>query len=175
MIRAIIDTFTGVLHKIARFSATGRADEYINNREAMQHYGFASRPKNGAEGIVIQEGNHLVMIADDDRRYRIALEDGEVAIYTDQGDKVHLKRDHNIDIIAAGTPALPGNINIKADGTMVGKVTIEAGGEVDIIAPVVKLGGMALETALGVVTGACSCQITGAPHAVVSQTVKATL
>jgi phage gp45-like len=98
MIRAIIETFSGALLKIARFSAWGHSDEYIHNRETLQHYGFASRPLKGAEGIVIREGNHLVMIADDDRRYRIALEMGEVALYTDEGDKIHIKRGGNIII-----------------------------------------------------------------------------
>jgi len=149
MIRSILQTVSGVLHKIARFTASGRPGEKISDRELFQHYGFASRPKTGAEGIVIREGNHLVMVADDDRRYRIALESGEVALYTDEGDKVHLKRSGTIEITATA--------------------------QVNVSAPVVRLGGLALETALGIVTGACSCSITGAVHPITSQTVKATL
>lgn len=43
-----------------------------------------------------------------DRRYRLkGLESGEVAIYTDEGDKVHLKRGKVIDIET-------GTLNIKA-------------------------------------------------------------
>lgn len=103
MFRAIIDTFTGAVSKIARFSATVTQDEYVNDREAFQHYGFASRPQKGAEGIYIKEGGMVVMVADDDRRYRIALESGEAAIYTDQGDKIHIKRDGNILIQASSS------------------------------------------------------------------------
>jgi phage gp45-like len=91
MIRAIIiQVLEGV---IKRFSASGRPDETLANREYFQHYGLTSRPLAGAEGIVIREGNHIVMIASDDRRYRLAIESGEVALYDDLEQRVHLTRD----------------------------------------------------------------------------------
>jgi phage gp45-like len=101
MIRAIIKTFQAAAGRLSQVTAYGHADELIEDRDVMQHYGFRSRPKRGAEGVVIRDGNHLVMIADDDRRYTIALEDGEVSLYTDQGDKVHIKRDGTIQVYAA--------------------------------------------------------------------------
>jgi len=111
MIRGIVlSVIEGV---IKRFTASGRTGEIITNREYFQHYGFTSRPLAGAECIIIREGNHIVMIASDDRRYRIALESGEVALYTDEGDKIQLKRGGNIEI--------------------------SAGAEVTVIAPSVKL------------------------------------
>jgi phage baseplate assembly protein V len=97
MIRAIVvSVIEGV---IKRFSATGRPGETFADREYLQHYGLTSRPKPGAELVIIREGNHYLAIASDDRRYRIALEEGEVAIYTDEGDKVHLKRGRQIEVI----------------------------------------------------------------------------
>jgi len=87
---------------IKRFSAAGRSAETIANREYFQHYGYTSRPLAGSEGIIIREGNHIVMIASDDRRYRISLEDGEVALYDDQGQKVHLKRNNEIHVVCLG-------------------------------------------------------------------------
>lgn len=96
MIRAIIQSvYEGV---IKRFSASGRSDEIFTNREYFQHYGFTSRPLNGAEAIIIKEGNHIIMIASDDRRYRIAIENGEVCLYTDEGDFIHFKRGKEIYI-----------------------------------------------------------------------------
>lgn len=83
---------------IKRFSAAGRAGEDIDNREYIQHYGFTSRPLAGAEVIIIREGGQFIAVASDDRRYRIAVEDGEVAIYTDEGDTIHLKRHRVIEI-----------------------------------------------------------------------------
>jgi phage baseplate assembly protein V len=94
VIRGIIKSVTeGV---IKRFTASGRPDETITNREYLQHYGFSSIPLAGAEAILIKEDNHIVMIASDDRRYRVGLEAGEVCLYTDEGDQIRLKRDKEI-------------------------------------------------------------------------------
>ncbi|MFH1028479.1 MAG: phage baseplate assembly protein [Pseudomonadota bacterium] len=87
---------------IKRFSAAGRSMETITSREYFQHYGYTSRPLAGSEGIIIREGNHIVMIASDDRRYRVSLDDGEVALYDDQGQKVHLKRNNEIHVVCLG-------------------------------------------------------------------------
>jgi phage baseplate assembly protein V len=73
--------------------------------ERMQQYGFTSVPHPGAEALALAVSgsrSHLVVIAVDDRRYRMReLQTGEVAIYTDQGDHIHLKRDGVIAIHAA--------------------------------------------------------------------------
>jgi len=90
MIRGIISNCVEGL--IKRFTATGRPEETISNREYMQHYGFSSRPLSGAEIIILREGGLFVAVASDDRRYRITLENGEVALYDDLGQKVHLTR-----------------------------------------------------------------------------------
>lgn len=90
MIRGIV---TAVIEgAIKLFSSSGRSGETFSKREYFQHYGYTSRPKPGAEIIIIREGNHFIAVASDDRRYRIALEEGEVAIYDDLGQYVHLKR-----------------------------------------------------------------------------------
>lgn len=98
MIRGIVTSVIEGLIKL--LAATGRSGETFANREYFQHYGFTSRPLSGAEVIIIKEGNHYIAIASDDRRYRLAVEDGEVALYTDEGDKIHLKRDRTIEIVS---------------------------------------------------------------------------
>lgn len=60
-------------------------------------YGFAHRPHAGAEAVTVfpdgDQGFGLVLSVYD-RRYRLKLEeDGEVAIYDDIDQKVHLTRD----------------------------------------------------------------------------------
>jgi phage gp45-like len=96
MVRVIIKSvWEGV---IKRFSATGRPGEEFINREYFQHYGYTSRPLPGAEGIIIRDGNHIIMIGSDDRRYRVAIEEGEVALYDDQGQVIRLKRGKEIHI-----------------------------------------------------------------------------
>ncbi|PKN05561.1 MAG: hypothetical protein CVU74_01140 [Deltaproteobacteria bacterium HGW-Deltaproteobacteria-9] len=115
MIRGIVTSVTEGLIKL--FTASGRTDESFEDREYFQHYGFTSRPKEGAEIIMIREGNHIVAIASDDRRYRIALEDGEVAIYTDEGDKIHLKRDRKIEIVSGAEVKVDSPAIILGGGT----------------------------------------------------------
>ncbi|TBV12749.1 phage baseplate assembly protein V [Stutzerimonas kirkiae] len=79
----------------------GLAGEQVNG-ELMQHYGFTSAPLPGAEYIVVPVGGnskHAVVIASEDGRYRVALADGEVALYTDEGDCIHLKRGRLIEVV----------------------------------------------------------------------------
>lgn len=90
MIRGIVISIAEGI--IKRFSATGRPGETISDREYIQHYGYTSRPKAGAEIIIIREGGHFVAVASDDRRYRISMEDGEVSLYDDLAQKIHLTR-----------------------------------------------------------------------------------
>lgn len=59
-------------------------------------------PLPGAEALAAFIGgnrDHGIVIAVDDRRYRLrGLEGGEVAIYTDEGDKIVLKRGNKIEV-----------------------------------------------------------------------------
>lgn len=101
------------------------ADELHDEAERFQHYGFSTHPIPGAEGIIVRIGgtaSHGVIIVVDDRRYRLTdLAQGEVALYDDLGQVVHLKRD---------------GILIKSEMT----VRVEAE-RVDVIADTVNLGG----------------------------------
>lgn len=78
------------------------ANETRSNVERMQEYGFTSVPHPGAEAAVVfigGERGHGLIIAVDDRRYRLkGLEGGEVAIYTDEGDSIILRRGNQIDV-----------------------------------------------------------------------------
>ena len=78
------------------------ADETADGIERFQEYGFRSYPFAGAEAAVIFLGgdrSHGLAVAVDDRRYTVALDEGEVAIFDDQGQRVHIKRDR-IDIVS---------------------------------------------------------------------------
>ncbi|MCP1487996.1 phage baseplate assembly protein V [Pseudomonas fluorescens] len=78
------------------------AGEIKDGAEHFEPYGFTSNPKAGAEVLTAFIGgdrSHAVVLVAADRRYRIqSLKPGEVAIYTDEGDKVHFKRGRIIDI-----------------------------------------------------------------------------
>ena len=100
-------------------------DELHDDVERFQNYGFTAHPRAGAEAIVVRVGgtaSHGIVIAVDDRRYRLrSLKEGEVAIYDDRGQIVHLKRE---------------GILIKSPDL----VRVEAP-RVDVIADSVNLGG----------------------------------
>jgi len=87
------------------------AGELKDNAEHFEPYGFTSNPLAGAEVLTAFIGgdrSHAVVLVAADRRFRIqSLKPGEVAIYTDEGDKIHFKRGRIIDIET-------GTLNIKA-------------------------------------------------------------
>lgn len=136
MIRGIIiSVWEGV---IKRFSATGRAGEEFTNREYFQHYSFTSRPKPGAEAIIIRDGNHIIMIASDDRRYRIALDEGEAAMYDDQGQVIKLKRGKEIHIY--GCDKLTADVAVETTITCP-LVTVVASAKVRLETPLLEVTG----------------------------------
>lgn len=69
--------------------------------EQFQNYGSSSAPLPGAEYIVIPVGGnskHSVVVASEDGRYRLQLQDGEVSLCTDESDYVHMKRGRLIEL-----------------------------------------------------------------------------
>lgn len=72
-------------------------DETHDDVERFTDYGFASNPPKKSEAIVLSLGgvrSHNVIIATHNRQFQLKLlESGEVAIYDDLGQKVHLERD----------------------------------------------------------------------------------
>ena len=76
------------------------ADEAKDKTFIAQHYGFSSRPLKGADLYGVCPGNRqaLVIVATDDKRYRMKLENGEVGLYTDEGDSIHFKRGNKLEL-----------------------------------------------------------------------------
>jgi phage baseplate assembly protein V len=70
--------------------------ETRDGAERFQEYGFTSVPLADAEAVVLSVGgrrDHLLVVAVDDRRHRKKdLQPGEVALYSDEGASVYLKR-----------------------------------------------------------------------------------
>lgn len=111
------------------------ADETLDGAEHWQQYGYTAVPHAGAEALVVSVGGHRahsVVVACGDRRYRITgMEAGEVAIYTDEADKIHLKRGRVIDIetqtlnikaataVNFDTPLITSTGRIESDGDQV--------------------------------------------------------
>lgn len=80
----------------------GLKDENIRGAELMQHYGFTSTPPAGYMYVAVPIGGktaHSVLVATEHASYRIkGLQSGEVAIYTDEGDSIVLKRGRVIEV-----------------------------------------------------------------------------
>ncbi|MGG2139901.1 phage baseplate assembly protein V [Symbiopectobacterium sp. RP] len=69
--------------------------------EYLEPYGFTSTAHSGAEGVALflaGDRSHGIVINVADRRYRLkGLKEGEVAIYSDEGDSIVLKRGRLIE------------------------------------------------------------------------------
>lgn len=86
-----------------------------DNVERWEDYGLTSHPHPGAEALVLALGgnsDHSAVIKVGDRRYRLtSLAEGEVALYDDQGQVIHLKRNKQIHIY--GTDKLTADVAVE--------------------------------------------------------------
>ena len=94
--RAVLSAAANDSTKLQTLQISALADETLEGLERFQNYGFTSVPFKGAEAVVVfPQGNrdHGIVIAVDDRRYRLkGMANGEVAMYTDEGHYVQIKR-----------------------------------------------------------------------------------
>jgi phage baseplate assembly protein V len=70
--------------------------ELADGIEHFQPYGLRARPFAEGEAIIVCPSgtrSHAIAIVVGDRRYRVALEEGEVALFDDQEQSVKLARD----------------------------------------------------------------------------------
>ncbi|MGC5830121.1 phage baseplate assembly protein V [Ralstonia pseudosolanacearum] len=115
------------------------ADDDHDDVERFQQYGFTGVPQDGAEGLFLAIGgntDHGVLIGVEDRRYRLkGLQGGEVALYDDQGLKVHLTRDGIVvdgggkDVRFVNTPTvrIPQDLQVGRD-IVAGRDIADSGG-----------------------------------------------
>lgn len=79
----------------------GLAGEQLRDNEQFQEYGFTSNPLPGTMAVVIPlngKTSHGIVIATEHGSYRLkSLAPGEVALYTDEGSKIVLKRGRIIE------------------------------------------------------------------------------
>ena len=105
--------------------------EVRDDVEHMQNYGFTSHALGGDCAVAFLGGNREqgIVLVVDDRRYRIALQPGEVAIYDDLGNKVELLREmvkvtavQHLEAVAP-TIKLIGNLEVVGNITTTGTIT----------------------------------------------------
>lgn len=111
------------------------AGEVKDGIEHFEPYGFTANPHPGAEGVAAFFGgdrSHGVVLCIADRRFRLKeLKPGEVALYTDEGDRLHFKRGRALEIqtmtlrVTAGTavefdtPVIRTTGRIESDGDQI--------------------------------------------------------
>lgn len=81
-------------------AVTIMADENMKGVEYMEPYGFTSAPLVGAEGLILNIGAQrgaCVALCLGSRKFRLrGLKSGEVALYTDEGDKLVFERGNTV-------------------------------------------------------------------------------
>lgn len=116
--RAVIKLVNDSL-KLQELQIVGLSGETLDGVERFQEYGFTSHPKDGAEAISLSIGgnrSHTVIVAVDDRRYRLkGLDSGEVALYDDLGQKIVLKRDR-IEVVSPKVVVISDDISLGGEG-----------------------------------------------------------
>lgn len=105
--------------KVQTIQASFLSDETLTDIERFQNYGVTSHAPIGSEVLTLFLGgnrDHGISFAVGDRQYRLkGLSQGEVALYDDQGQVVHIKRNgvsiaaKNIHLNAAGTVRIEGD------------------------------------------------------------------
>jgi len=107
---------------------TALADETLDGVERIQQYGFTAHPHPESDCLILNVGanrSHPIVIAVDDRRYRLKLSPGEVALYDDQGQAVKLMRSGIVIESEFGTThngdmTINGNLDITGILTLAG-------------------------------------------------------
>ena len=135
--------------KLQELQVTILSNDVDGEIERFQEYGFTSRPKLGAEAIILCVGGsraHAIAVAVDDRRYRLkSLAEGEVALYTDEGDYIHFKRGRVIEVMAGA------KVKVTAP-----EVEIIASTKVTLDTPLAHVTGALQVDGTAAVTGALS-------------------
>ncbi len=119
----------------------GLADELLQSVELLQHYGYTSNPPLDSECIILPLGGrsaHSIVIATEHGTYRLKnLKAGEVALYSDEGDSVILKRGRIMEVTTQTlNVAAAKELNINTV-----TVNINASTAVNITSPSVTLSG----------------------------------
>jgi phage baseplate assembly protein V len=108
MLQRIRLAFRGVLLRVNSAGSTqtvqlaGLRGETLQDAEFFQQYGLTSVPPAGTMAIVLPlngQTSHSVIVATENARYRLrGLNSGEVALYTDEGTRIVLKRGKIVEV-----------------------------------------------------------------------------
>lgn len=113
-------------------------DEVRDDVERAQNYGFTSHPHAGCDAVIVCAGGsreRSIAVVVDDRRYRLQMQAGEVALYDDLGNAVKLLRDmvkiEAVQHLEATAPTtkivsevtIEGSLTVNGPSTLSGNIT----------------------------------------------------
>jgi phage baseplate assembly protein V len=135
--------------------AKALAGEQLQAAELFQHYGLTSAPPAGTMLLVVPVGGntaHGIVVGEEHSGFRLkGLKSGEVALYTDEGDSIVLKRGRVIEMetetlrvkattqVTFETPAF--SIASTGGGAAAASITGGLTASGDLVAGVVSLRG----------------------------------
>ena len=76
----------------------------VNEVDRKEPYGFTTKPLSGSQATILSPNGDMfdgAVICISDKRYKVELQDGEVAIYNNKYSRIHLKQDGSIVVKAA--------------------------------------------------------------------------
>lgn len=126
----------GKLQSLQLQVLSGEAKEAV---ELFEPYGYTGVAMEGAESVVAFIGGsrtHAIALVQTDRRFRPTdLLPGEVALFTNEGTRIVLRRDGKVEVIAAAEVRITtakviveGNLDVVGNTTFTG--TVMANGKV---------------------------------------------
>lgn len=152
----------------------------LSDLEHLEPFGFTSHPVPGAEALVLSfggNGSHSVALMVSDRRYRVTIAEGEVALYNANGDSLHFKADGTAVVTAAtkvqidspateisGTLTVTGATTLSSTLAVAGATTAASITSGAITASAVTSGGVAFGTHSHPYTDDGSNKTTGGPQ-----------
>ena len=145
LIKAVYDS-----DQIQLVKLSGLYNEVTDKVERIQNYGLTSNPPQNSEGISLclsGDKDHQIVIACDSGMYRVQVDNGEVAVYSQYGQKILLAKNGDIEttqnIFSVGGGSTAVATAQKNDALWQKLYTVFATAWV----PVAQDGGAALKTA----------------------------
>ncbi|MGE5024610.1 phage baseplate assembly protein V [Yersinia enterocolitica] len=140
--------------QIQTVQARALAGEQLQDNELFQHYGFTSNPLPGTMAVILPLGgatSHGIVIATEHGAYRLkGLKSGEVALYTDEGAKIVLKRGRIIDVECDTYRVKCKNYEVDAEEeAYFNTPMVTASQQVTVQAKITGNGGMAIRGGTG--------------------------
>ncbi len=105
-------------------------DDEVRELEHYQPYGYAYHAPDGGEAVTVAPNGvraNAMLLAIAHRAARLkGIAKGEVALYTDEGDVIHLKRGRIIEVVAGTKVKVTApTIEIVGNATVSGSLTVQ--------------------------------------------------